>query len=594
MINLAGNERPMRYSEAIGQEINVKILKAMSQKDSFAKAYLFEGVRGCGKTTLARVTAMAANCRHKTPDGEPCCECESCKKIMRGEMVDVVEIDAASNNSVERARELIEESRYKPMEAKTKVYIIDEAHMLSNGAFNALLKLLEEPPEWCMYILCTTAKSKIPATILSRCTAFSFKAIAFEKIAEHLKEIVNKYQCTITDDAAYAIAAHSGGSMRDALRDLEKCFSETIDIGVAEVTDALGFEPYEQVFKLITTVAGNRAPEIITCCERYRSEGKDMVNILTDAVGILTDLVIEKAGGTLLERGEGYMGLLKDLADKVSLEQALYLSKKFAEVRKSAMYDPDMSAITVELLRIASVNEEGIEALEVKMRLLEERVEALEAKLAAGNAVNTASYVTEPVRMETERVQEQPKAQPEPEAGVNATSETDLAFAKGFSVITSGDDNPFADDEAYWQQVAAVAEEVARREEEEAAEQESTHAVAVQPEKAVPAEAAGEPEKAPDSVSSVSDFLGEDIGGLFDMFDSFTSPEANVPTALAQTFRERLERVKAEDPAAKDVLDSAEEVNVYNDGIEVIPIGYMENVTRQALAKYEFIKVLSA
>ncbi len=590
-INLAGSERPMRYDKAIGQEANARILKSMSKKEAFSKAYVFEGLRGCGKTSLARVTAMAANCLHKGPDGEPCGECEVCRKIKAGEEVDVVEIDAASNNSVERARELIEESRFKPLECRTKVYIIDEAHMLSNGAFNALLKLLEEPPAWCMYILCTTAKNKLPGTILSRCTAFTFKAISFEKIAEHLKEIAKKYGANITDDAAYLIASHSGGSMRDALRDLEKCLSEAVDLGTDEVIEALGLEPYEQVFGLLGDVVANNPSAIISACERYRTEGRELPLILSDVVSALTDLVMVTAGGNLTQRGEGYMSLLGSLAKKVSLEKALYLSKRFAEVKKSAAYDADPAVITVEILRIASANEQSVEALEVKIRDLEELIEKLEKGIVTEKAGVT-------------------KTLPVTEEKTSESVDNSVYIMQPESLLDE-------DDEAYWSQVMAVAESFSDEEEPEVVQTSPEKPVedaapAVREEvsepvtetkitlvkEEVPASVtepviSGEPEKAPDSVSILQDFSGEGLGGLFDLFGSFkpaqTSEEAN--KGLARTFQERLQKVKEEDPEARSMIDRALEVNVYKDCVEVTVNPFLETVAKQVLSRYEFIKV---
>mgnify|MGYP000798375883 FL=1 len=217
--------RPQTFSEMVGQEHITRTLRNQIIANRVGHAYLFNGVRGTGKTTSAKVLARAVNCLNPQ-DGEPCNECEICKAALDGSLTDIVEMDAASNNSVEDIRSIREEVNFLPTKAKYRVYIIDEVHMLSQGAFNALLKTLEEPPEHVKFILATTEPQKLPATILSRCQRFDFKRISNEDIIKRLKVVCNESNIEITDSALNIIAVLSEGAMRDALSILERCIQD--------------------------------------------------------------------------------------------------------------------------------------------------------------------------------------------------------------------------------------------------------------------------------------------------------------------------------------------------------------------------------
>lgn len=217
--------RPATFTEMVGQEHIIKTLKNQLISGRVGHAYLFNGGRGTGKTTTAKVLARAINCLNPK-NGEPCNECEICKAALSGSLTDIVEMDAASNNSVEDIRSIREEVNFLPTLAKYRVYIIDEVHMLSTGAFNALLKTLEEPPEHVKFILATTEPQKIPATILSRCQRFDFKTLSIDNIINRLKIICNDSNITITDEALRTIAVLAEGGMRDAISILERCIQE--------------------------------------------------------------------------------------------------------------------------------------------------------------------------------------------------------------------------------------------------------------------------------------------------------------------------------------------------------------------------------
>ena len=216
--------RPQKFEDVIGQEHITKTLRNQIDSDNIGHAYLFSGTRGTGKTSTAKIFARAVNCLDSI-DQEPCNECEVCRDILSDNIMDVVEIDAASNNSVDDIRELRESVKYSPTKAKYKVYIIDEVHMLSQGAFNALLKTLEEPPSYVIFILATTEPHKIPATILSRCQRFDFKRVTVKDITLRMKRICTEENIEVEDKALNLIARNSQGALRDALSILDQCIS---------------------------------------------------------------------------------------------------------------------------------------------------------------------------------------------------------------------------------------------------------------------------------------------------------------------------------------------------------------------------------
>ena len=216
--------RPKTFSDVVGQEHVTETLQRQVAEGRLSHAYLFTGTRGTGKTTCAKILAKAVNCEHPV-DGSPCGECETCKAIAAGASMNVIEIDAASNNGVDNIREIVEEVAYSPAAGKYKVYIIDEVHMLSIGAFNALLKTLEEPPSYVIFILATTEVHKIPITILSRCQHYDFKRISIETITDRMRDLMQTEQVEVEEKALRYIAKAADGSMRDALSLLDQCIA---------------------------------------------------------------------------------------------------------------------------------------------------------------------------------------------------------------------------------------------------------------------------------------------------------------------------------------------------------------------------------
>ena len=242
--------RPQKFSDVVGQEHIIRTLKNEIMSGNIAHAYMFSGTRGTGKTTAAKIFARAVNCLNPK-DGEPCNECESCKSILNDSTVDIFEIDAASNNSVDDVREIRESVKYTPANSKYKVYIIDEAHMLSKGASNALLKTIEEPPEYVVFIFATTEPNKMIPTVLSRCQRFDFKRITVEEMKERMRYICSKEGVEVEEDALSVIARNSQGALRDALSILDRCilFGDKY-LRYEDVVEILGIVNIDEIFGL--------------------------------------------------------------------------------------------------------------------------------------------------------------------------------------------------------------------------------------------------------------------------------------------------------------------------------------------------------
>ncbi|MBQ0083170.1 MAG: DNA polymerase III subunit gamma/tau [Clostridiales bacterium] len=285
--------RPLTFSDVVGQDHITKTLRQELSSGKIFHAYLFTGTRGTGKTTCAKILAKAVNCEH-LKDGDPCGECEACRAINDGEVMDIVEIDAASNNSVDNIRELREQVNFTPANAKYRVYIIDEVHMLTISAFNALLKTLEEPPAHVIFILATTEVHKLPSTILSRCQRFDFKRIDPEIISSRLKFVADKEGFTITDDAADMIAAIADGGMRDALSTLDLCVSASNDITAEIVAKTCGMASNEYLVKMADCILSLDTEGALLLCDEIYNSSVDMLRLLEDLILHFRNLMIIK------------------------------------------------------------------------------------------------------------------------------------------------------------------------------------------------------------------------------------------------------------------------------------------------------------
>lgn len=286
--------RPLVFEDVVEQESVVKTLRNSVNTSRIAHAYLFCGTRGTGKTTMAKIFARAINCLNPR-NGDPCNECEICKGILTDSVLDVVEIDAASNNSVDNVREIRDEVIYAPSQTKYKVYIIDEVHMLSTGAFNALLKTLEEPPEHVVFILATTDPHKLPATILSRCQRFDFRRISIESIIARITDISRSNEVDIQKDAARLIARMSDGALRDAISILDQCISlGNKEITYHDVLSVVGIVNDEFIAGMVDALHDKDMNKVLELVDTLVMEGKDLMKFVSDVVLYYRDLLICK------------------------------------------------------------------------------------------------------------------------------------------------------------------------------------------------------------------------------------------------------------------------------------------------------------
>jgi DNA polymerase-3 subunit gamma/tau len=287
--------RPDNFEDVKGQDHIVTTLKNQINADRIGHAYLFCGTRGTGKTSVAKIFAKAVNCEHPV-NGSPCGECPTCKAIAAGTSMNVIEIDAASNNGVDNIREIRDEVQYSPTEGKYKVYIIDEVHMLSTGAFNALLKTLEEPPSYVIFILATTEVAKIPVTIMSRCQRYDFHRISIETIADRLSELMKAENIVVEDKAIRYIAKAADGSMRDALSLLDQCIAFHLgeELKYDDVLDVLGAVDIAIFSNMYKTIRENDVARCMNLMEDIIMQGRDLSQFVTDFIWYLRNLLLIK------------------------------------------------------------------------------------------------------------------------------------------------------------------------------------------------------------------------------------------------------------------------------------------------------------
>ena len=349
--------RPLRFEEIVGQEHITRTLKNQIIAGRVGHAYLFNGGRGTGKTSAAKVLARAVNCLNPQ-DGEPCNECEICKAALSGSLTDIVEMDAASNNSVEDIRSIREEVNFLPTLAKYRVYIIDEVHMLSTGAFNALLKTLEEPPEHVKFILATTEPQKLPATILSRCQRFDFKKISNQDIVRRLNYIVKESNIEITEDALNLIATLSEGAMRDALSILERCIQDgDSNINEDKIKELVGIPKLTYIHSIVKAFLEYNVEEAIKAVDVVLNEGKDLSNLLWEIIKYVKDILVFKATGKLQIYSADEIEQIKQLAETVSKERLLYIITDLSKLENDMKWSSQKSILfQVEIIKLCSEN----------------------------------------------------------------------------------------------------------------------------------------------------------------------------------------------------------------------------------------------
>ena len=373
--------RPLTFSEMVGQEHITRTLKNQIMANRVGHAYLFNGGRGTGKTTSAKILARAINCLNPK-DGEPCNECEICKGALSGALTDIVEMDAASNNSVEDIRSIREEVNFLPTKAKYRVYIIDEVHMLSTGAFNALLKTLEEPPEHVKFILATTEPQKLPATILSRCQRFDFKRISNEDVIKRLKIVCQESAIEATEGALNIIAVLSEGAMRDALSILERCVQDGNNkIDEDKIKDLVGIPKITFINRITQSIVKYDVEEALKSTDDILNEGKDIITLLWEIIKYVKDILVYKASGKLDLYSEEEIIQIKDIAENTTKDRLINLVYKLSELENDVKWSTQKT-IMFQAGIINLCNEQAENTIN-----LEERVEKIEKYLKSGNGI---------------------------------------------------------------------------------------------------------------------------------------------------------------------------------------------------------------
>ena len=387
--------RPIKFNEIVGQEHITKTIKNQIIADRVGHAYLFNGGRGTGKTSAAKVLARAVNCLN-LQEGEPCNECEICKAALDGSLTDIVEMDAASNNSVEDVREIREAVNFLPTKAKYRVYIIDEVHMLSTGAFNALLKTLEEPPEHVKFILATTEPQKIPATILSRCQRFDFKRISNEDIIKRLKIVCDESKIEINEDALNLIATLAEGGMRDALSILERCNQDGEDkIDENKIRDLVGIPKITYIKQIAECIINQDATGALEVIETILQEGKDIGQMVWEIMKYIKDILLFKSTGKTETYTKDEIQDMKNLSENISKEDLINLICNLSELENEMKLSTQKLIIfqtgiiklcnKIEVKKDSGAN--NISPKNIGNPELEARVTKIENFLKAGNFV---------------------------------------------------------------------------------------------------------------------------------------------------------------------------------------------------------------
>ncbi len=381
--------RPQTFADVIGQQHITDTLRAQLRSGRLSHAYLFTGTRGTGKTTCAKILARAVNCEHPV-NGDPCNECASCRGILDGSVLDVTEIDAASNNGVDNIRDLRDETRYTPAQVKKRVFIIDEVHMLSTGAFNALLKTLEEPPEHVLFILATTELHKVPATILSRCQRFDFRRIGAEDIARRLLDVAAGEGIGLTEGAARLIARLADGAMRDALSMLDRAAAAGA-VDEQTVTAALGVLGQDDGIRLAEHLKTGDLAAAVALIDEYYNAGRDLAAVYDQMLGLIRDALLVKTSKTdvsaLISPAYTVKSLQK-LCDGLAASTLIAWSRVIGEALDH-MRSAANRRVEAELcaVRLCSLGAEQYDTLSG-------RVEALEEKMKHGVPVAAAPAQT--------------------------------------------------------------------------------------------------------------------------------------------------------------------------------------------------------
>ena len=373
--------RPDNFEDVKGQDHIVTTLKNQIKSDRVGHAYLFCGTRGTGKTSIAKIFAKAVNCEHPV-DGSPCGECASCKAIATGASMNVIEIDAASNNGVDNIREIRDEVSYSPAEGKYKVYIIDEVHMLSIGAFNALLKTLEEPPSYVIFILATTEVHKIPITIMSRCQRYDFKRISIDTIADRMRPLLVEENVQVEEKALRFIAKMGDGSMRDAISLLDQCiaFHFGEELTYDKALEVLGAVDTEVFSRLLRIILKKDIIASIHLLEEIIMQGRELTQFVTDFTWYLRNLLLVKTSDNVedvLDVSSEHLGRLKEEAEMIEPETLMRYIRIFSDLSGQIKYASQKRILTeMALIKLCKPSmETDTESLLDRIRDLEDKME---------------------------------------------------------------------------------------------------------------------------------------------------------------------------------------------------------------------------
>ena len=384
--------RPGEFEDVKGQDHISQTLQNQIKANRIGHAYLFCGTRGTGKTSVAKIFAKAVNCIHPV-NGSPCGECEMCRSISEGRSMNVIEIDAASNNGVDNIREIREEVAYRPTEGKYKVYIIDEVHMLSIGAFNALLKTLEEPPEYVIFILATTEAHKIPITILSRCQRYDFKRISIDTISGRLLDLMEREQVEVEERAIRYIAKAADGSMRDALSLLDQCIAFYLGqkLTYDHVLEVLGAVDTEVFSRLLREIISRDVVKVLKSVEDLVMQGRELSQLTTDFTWYLRNLLLAKSSDNMedvLDVSSENLALLKEEAQMIENDTLIRYIRIFSELSNQLKYATQKRVLLeVALIKLCKP------AMEANQDTLLERIRAVEEQLEKGAKVQAAEVV---------------------------------------------------------------------------------------------------------------------------------------------------------------------------------------------------------